>query len=125
MLAVFAAGRILQPEGGRRQVIGATTMGAGGALLEKLAVDPRRGLFVDHDLTGTTSSSMPTFRKEVIFMDESDPMSSPMKAKGVGEFGLCGVAAAIANTIHNAKDIPVRHYRITLDKLINGLPMVA
>jgi xanthine dehydrogenase YagR molybdenum-binding subunit len=54
-------------------------------------------------------------------MDEADPMSSPMKAKGVGELGLCGVSAAIAN----ATGIRVRHYPITLDKLIGELPDVA
>ncbi|MGP4670267.1 aldehyde oxidoreductase molybdenum-binding subunit PaoC [Agrobacterium pusense] len=126
MLAVCAAGRILNPITARSQVIGAMTMGVGGALSEELAVDMRRGFFVNHDLAGyevPVHADIP--HQEVIFMNETDPMSSPMKAKGVGELGLCGVSAAIANAIHNATGIRVRHYPITLDKLIGGLPEVA
>jgi xanthine dehydrogenase YagR molybdenum-binding subunit len=60
----------------------------------------------------------------VIFLDETDPTSSPMKAKGVGELGICGVAAAVANAIHNATGVRVRDYPITLDKLLERLPDV-
>jgi xanthine dehydrogenase YagR molybdenum-binding subunit len=126
MLAVCAAGRILNPITARSQVIGAMTMGAGGALSEELAVDTRRGFFVNHDLASyevPVHADIP--HQEVIFMDETDPMSSPMKAKGIGELGLCGVSAAIANGIYNATGIRVRHYPITLDKLIGDLPDVA
>ena len=49
-------------------------------------------------------------------------MSSPMKAKGVGELGICGVAAAVANAIYNATGVRVRDYPITLDKLIDRMP---
>lgn len=126
MLAVCAAGRILNPVTARSQVIGAMTMGVGGALSEELAVDTRRGFFVNHDLAGyevAVHADVP--HQEVIFMDETDPMSSPMKAKGIGELGLCGVSAAIANAIYNASGVRVRHYPITLDKLFDGLPDVA
>jgi xanthine dehydrogenase YagR molybdenum-binding subunit len=126
MLAVCAAGRILNPITARSQVIGAMTMGAGAALSEELVVDAGRGFFVNHDLAGyevPVHADIP--HQEVIFMDETDPMSSPMKAKGVGELGLCGVAAAIANAIYNATGVRLRHYPITLDKLIAGLPDVA
>ncbi len=51
-------------------------------------------------------------------------MSSPMKAKGVGELGICGVAAAVANAIYNATGVRVRDYPVTLDKLLPGMPMV-
>ncbi|HEX3861835.1 MAG TPA: aldehyde oxidoreductase molybdenum-binding subunit PaoC, partial [Stellaceae bacterium] len=98
MLAVCAAGRILNPKSARSQVIGAMTMGVGAALMEELAVDKRRGLFVNHDLAGyevPVHADIP--HQDVILLDETDPMSSPMKAKGIGELGLCGVAAAIAN----------------------------
>ncbi|CAN7348783.1 aldehyde oxidoreductase molybdenum-binding subunit PaoC [Rhizobium sp. LjRoot258] len=126
MLAVCAAGRILNPITARSQVIGAMTMGVGGALSEELAVDTRRGFFVNHDLAGyevPVHADIP--HQEVVFMEEADPMSSPMKAKGVGELGLCGVSAAVANAIYNATGVRVRHYPITLDKLIGGLPDVA
>jgi xanthine dehydrogenase YagR molybdenum-binding subunit len=57
----------------------------------------------------------------VIFLEETDPMSSPMKAKGVGELGICGIGAAIANAIYNATGVRVRDYPIRLDKLLNRL----
>ncbi len=126
MLAVCAAGRILNPITARSQVIGAMTMGVGAALSEELSVDTRHGLFVNHDLAlyeVAVHADIP--HQDVIFMDETDPYCSPMKAKGVGELGLCGVSAAIANAIHNATGIRVRDYPITLDKLIGELPPVA
>ena len=123
MLAVCAAGRILNPKTARSQVIGAMTMGAGAALMEELAVDKRLGFFVNHDLAGyevPVHADIP--HQDVIFLDETDPVSSPMRAKGVGELGICGVSAAIANAIHNATGVRVRDYPITLDKLIDRLP---
>jgi xanthine dehydrogenase YagR molybdenum-binding subunit len=126
MLAVCAAGRILNPKSARSQVIGAMTMGAGAALMEELVVDKRYGFFVNHDLAGyevPVHADIP--HQDAIFLDETDPMSSPMKAKGVGELGICGVAAAVANAIYNATGIRVRDYPITLDKLIDRLPDVA
>ncbi|MDM0030028.1 aldehyde oxidoreductase molybdenum-binding subunit PaoC [Variovorax saccharolyticus] len=125
MLAVCASGRILNPKSARSQVIGAMTMGVGGALMEELAVDKRLGFFVNHDLAGyevPVHADIP--HQEVIFLDETDAMSSPMKAKGVGELGLCGVGAAIANAVYNATGVRVRDYPITLDKLLGRMPPI-
>lgn len=102
------------------------TMGIGGALMEELAVDKRMGLFVNHDLAGyevPVHADVP--HQEVIFLDETDVMSSPMKSKGIGELGLCGVGAAIANAIYNATGVRVREYPVTLDKLIGQMPSLA
>jgi xanthine dehydrogenase YagR molybdenum-binding subunit len=123
MLAVCAAGRILNPKTARSQVIGAMTMGVGAALMEKLEVDKGRGFFVNHDLAGyevPVHADIP--HQDVIFLEEADPYSSPMKAKGVAELGICGVGAAIANAVYNATGVRVRDYPITLDKLIYRLP---
>jgi len=123
MLAVCAAGRILNPKSARSQVIGAMTMGAGAALMEELAIDKRRGFFVNHDLAGyevPVHADMP--HQDVIFLDETDPISSPMKAKGVGELGICGVGAAVANAVYNATGVRVRDYPVTLDKLLDRMP---
>jgi xanthine dehydrogenase YagR molybdenum-binding subunit len=123
MLAVCASGRILNPKTARSQVIGGMTMGVGAALMEELAVDERLGFFVNHDLAGyevPVHADIP--HQEVVFLDETDPVSSPMKAKGVGELGICGVGAAVANAIYNATGARVRDYPITLDKLIGKLP---
>ncbi len=118
-----ACGRILNPKTARSQVIGAMTMGVGAALMEELAVDTRLGYFVNHDLAMyevPVHADIP--HQDVVFLDEPDPVSSPMKAKGVAELGICGVAAAVANAIYNATGVRVRDYPITLDKLIAKLP---
>jgi xanthine dehydrogenase YagR molybdenum-binding subunit len=125
MLAVCASGRILNPKSARSQVIGAMTMGVGAALMEDLVVDHRAGFFVNHDLAGyevPVHADIP--HQEVVFLDETDPISSPMKAKGVGELGICGVGAAVANAVYNATGVRVRDYPITLDKLIAKMPEV-
>ncbi|WPB55172.1 aldehyde oxidoreductase molybdenum-binding subunit PaoC [Xylophilus sp. GOD-11R] len=123
MGGAFACGRILNPKTARSQVIGAMTMGLGAALMEEAIVDKRHGYFVNHDLAEyhvPVHADVPS--QDVFFMDELDDKSSPMKAKGVGELGLCGSAAAIANAVYNACGIRIRHYPITLDKLIGSLP---
>jgi xanthine dehydrogenase YagR molybdenum-binding subunit len=125
MLAVCAAGRILNPKAARSQVIGAMTMGAGAALMEELVIDKRHGFFVNHDLASyevPVHADIP--HQEVIFLPEADPISSPMKAKGVGELGICGVGAAVANAIYNATGVRVREYPITLDKLLDRMPAI-
>jgi len=60
----------------------------------------------------------------VIFLDKADPFSSPMKAKGVSELGITGVAVAIANAIYNATGICIRNFPITLDKILGKLPQI-
>ncbi len=126
MLAVCDAGRILNPLSARSQVIGAMVMSAGAALMEELVIDKRFGFFVNHDLAGyevPVHADIP--HQEVIFLDTLDDKISPLKAKGVGELGICGPGAAIANAVYNATGVRVRDYPITLDKLIEKLPAVA
>ncbi|MCT2557489.1 xanthine dehydrogenase family protein molybdopterin-binding subunit [Tsuneonella sp. YG55] len=126
MLAVCDAGRILNPLSARSQVIGAMVMSAGSALMEDLVVDKRFGFFVNHDLAGyevPVHADIP--HQEVVFLDTLDDVISPLKAKGVGELGICGPGAAIANAVYNATGVRVRDYPITLDKLIDKLPDVA
>ncbi|OAH45857.1 xanthine dehydrogenase [Sphingobium yanoikuyae] len=126
MLAVCDAGRILNPLSARSQVIGAMVMSAGSALMEELAVDTRFGFFVNHDLAGyevPVHADIP--HQECIFLDTLDPVVSPLKAKGVGELGICGPGSAIANAIYNATGIRVRDYPLTLDKYLDQMPDIA
>lgn len=119
MSGAFAAGRILNPKSARSQVIGSMTMGVGAALMEELAVDTRFGFFVNHDMAEylvPVHADIP--QQDVLFLDELDDKSSPMKAKGVGELGICGAGAAVANAIHNATGIRLRDYPLTIDKLL-------
>jgi xanthine dehydrogenase YagR molybdenum-binding subunit len=88
-----------------------------------MIIDKRSGCFVNHDLATyevPVHADIPD--QDVLFLDEVDPTMSPMKAKGVGELGICGVAAAIANAVYNATGVRVRNYPITLDKLLDRLP---
>ena len=120
-----AGGRILNPLTARSQVIGGMTMGIGAALTEELAVDERFGFFVNHDLAGyevPVHADVPHL--DAHFIDEVDSTMSPVKAKGVGELGISGVAPAIANAIYNATGVRVRDYPITLDKYFERLPAI-
>jgi xanthine dehydrogenase YagR molybdenum-binding subunit len=121
MLAVCAAGRILNPRTARSQILGGMTMGLGAALMEELVVDKRHGFFVNHDLAGyevPVHADIP--QQEVVFLDEVDPTASPLQAKGVGELGISGVGAAISNAIYNATGARIRDYPVTLDKLLKA-----
>jgi len=122
MSGVFAAGRILNPKSARSQVIGAMTMGVGAALMEEAVVDTGFGYFVNHDMAEyhvPVHADIP--HQDVLFLDEVDDKSSPMKAKGVGELGICGVGAAVANAVYNACGVRIREYPLTLDKVLKGM----
>ncbi|MEO7489601.1 MAG: molybdopterin cofactor-binding domain-containing protein, partial [Ferruginibacter sp.] len=126
MLGVCHAGRILNPKTARSQVIGAMTWGVGAALMEEMVVDKRIGFFVNHDLAGyevPVHADIP--HQDVILIEDMDPTMSPMKAKGIGELGLVGVAAAVANAVYNATGVRVRDYPITLDKIIGKMKIEA
>ncbi len=92
-------------------------------MIEELRLDKQRGFFVNHDLAGyevPVHADVPHL--DVIFLDDPDPIASPMKAKGVGELGLSGAAAAISNAVFNATGVRVRDYPVTLDKLLDRMP---
>ena len=123
MVAVCAAGRIINPKMARSQIIGGMVMGVGAALMEEMAVDKRGGFFVNHDLAGyevPVHADIPHL--DAFFVEEVDPTMSPIQAKGVGELGFTGVAPAIANAVYNATGVRVRDYPITLDKFFERLP---
>lgn len=123
MLGVFAAGRILNEKTARSQCLGGMTFGIGAALTEDLIHDPRTGQVVNHDLAEyhvPVNADVPQL--EVVFLQERDIHSNPLHAKGIGEVGICGAGAAIANAVYNATGIRVRDFPITVDKLLDGLP---
>lgn len=126
MLGVFTAGRILNAKTARSQAIGGMVFGIGAALEEELVLDPRSGAFVNHDLAEyhvPVHADVPEI--DAIFLPELDDMSNPLKSKGIGELGICGAGAALANAIYNACGARVRDYPITLDKLLPALPTQA
>jgi xanthine dehydrogenase YagR molybdenum-binding subunit len=121
MLGVFTAGRILNAKTARSQAIGGMTFGVGAALTEAIIIDKRDGWFVNNNLAEyhvAANADIPVM--EAVFLPETDDRSSAMKSKGVGELGICGAGAAIANAVYNATGIRIRDYPITLDKVLKG-----
>ena len=123
MLGVFAAGRILNAKTARSQCLGGMTFGIGMALHEGLDHDPRDGHIVNRDLAEyhiPVNADVPAL--EVILLEERDDHASPIQAKGIGELGICGAAAAITNAVYNACGARVRDYPATLDRVLAKLP---
>ena len=126
MLGVFAAGRVLNEKTARSQAIGGMTFGVGAALQEAMTLDPRFGYYVNHDLAEyhvPVHADIPGI--DAVFIPELDTKSNPLKSKGIGELGICGAGAALANAIHNACGARIRDFPITLDKLLSSLPAQA
>jgi xanthine dehydrogenase YagR molybdenum-binding subunit len=122
MLGVFDAGRIYNAKTARSQLIGGMIWGVGSALHENAVVDRRFGAFVNHDLAGyhvPVHADVPAV--EAIMLPGFDDKSNELGSKGVGELGICGAGAAVANAIYNACGVRVRDYPITPDKVLNGM----
>jgi xanthine dehydrogenase YagR molybdenum-binding subunit len=121
VVAAYGAGRILNPKTGRSQLQGGIVWGIGMALEEETLVDPRTGRYINADLA---EYHVPVHadigQLDVTFVDEVDPYVNPIGVKGIGEIGITGVAAAVANSIYNATGVRVRELPITLDKLLGG-----
>jgi xanthine dehydrogenase YagR molybdenum-binding subunit len=114
-----AAGRILNPKTARSQIIGGVVWGMGMALEEESMLDHKLGRFMNHNLAEyhvPVNADVPDI--EVIFVEEHDDKVSPIGVKGLGEIGIIGTAAAIANAIHHATGKRVRELPITVDKLL-------
>jgi xanthine dehydrogenase YagR molybdenum-binding subunit len=122
-LGVFAVGRIINPKTGRSQLIGGITMGIGMALHEETIVDLEFGDYLNHDLAGYHVPTNPDIEDiEAVWLDEDDPHVNPMGAKGIGEIGIVGTAAAVANAVYHATGVRIRDLPIRPDKLISALP---
>jgi xanthine dehydrogenase YagR molybdenum-binding subunit len=125
MLGVFAAGRILNQKTARSQAIGGMVFGVGAALMEDAAVDTRYGYLVNHDFAEyhiPVHADIPEI--EAIYLPELDDKANPLKSKGVGELGISGAGAAIANAVYNACGVRIRDYPLTLDKVLAGLDSI-
>jgi xanthine dehydrogenase YagR molybdenum-binding subunit len=119
VVTAVAAGRILNPKVAGSQILGAVVGGIGMALHEETATDHRFGRFMTHNLADyhvPVNADVHTI--DVIFVDETDDEINPLGVKGVGEIGIVGTAAAIANAVYHATGKRVRDLPITLDKLM-------
>ncbi|WP_374943511.1 xanthine dehydrogenase family protein molybdopterin-binding subunit [Sphingomonas sp.] len=125
MLGVFDVGRVLNRKTAASQLSGGMAWGMAYALSEDAVVDTRTGKFVNPDFGEyhvAVHADVPAI--EVHFIEEVDASANPVGAKGVGELGISGAGAAVANAIYNACGVRVRDFPVTLDKLLAGLPPV-
>jgi xanthine dehydrogenase YagR molybdenum-binding subunit len=118
-LAVTAAGKILNPKTARSQIIGGNIWGIGMALTEESVTDARYGNFITRSFADYhVPSNLDIGQLDTIFINEDDQHSNKMGVKGIGEVGIVGVAAAVANAVFNATGKRVRQLPITPDKLL-------
>jgi xanthine dehydrogenase YagR molybdenum-binding subunit len=119
VVSAVAAGRILNPKLAASQILGAVVGGIGMALHEETATDHRFGRFMTHNLADYhVAAHADVHAIDVIFVEEKDDEINPLGVKGVGEIGIVGTAAAIANAIYHATGKRVRDLPITIDKLM-------
>ncbi|MGI4832108.1 MAG: xanthine dehydrogenase family protein molybdopterin-binding subunit [Janthinobacterium lividum] len=114
------AGRVLNHKTARSQVYGSIAWGIGLALMEEAIMDHRYGRYTNHDLANyhvATNADVPT-NIDVLFIDKPDPHLDPIGAKGLGEIGLIGLTASIANAVYHATGKRIRELPITPDKLV-------
>jgi xanthine dehydrogenase YagR molybdenum-binding subunit len=119
VVSVMDAGRIINPLAGRNQIEGAVVMGIGMALLEHTIYDPQNGAPINSNVADylmAVNADIP--KLEVYFLDYPDMELNPLGARGIGEIGLAGIAAAITEATHHATGVRVRELPITIDKLI-------
>ena len=119
VVSVMDAGRIINPLTGRNQIEGAVVMGIGMALFEHTAYDPQNGAPINSNVADyimAVNADVP--KLEVHFLDYPDKEINPLGARGIGEIGLAGIAAAITAATHHATGVRIRELPITIDKLI-------
>jgi xanthine dehydrogenase YagR molybdenum-binding subunit len=119
VVSVIDAGRIINQKPARNQIEGAVVMGVGMALFEETNYDSRFGAPINNNLADymlTTNADAPEIG--VTFLDYPDTVLNSLGARGVGEIGLAGIAAAIASAVHHATGVRVRELPIRIEDLL-------
>ncbi|MFJ5118063.1 xanthine dehydrogenase family protein molybdopterin-binding subunit [Kitasatospora sp. NPDC088548] len=123
LLGVFAAGRILNEHTARSQLTGGMIMGISMALLEHSTMDPEFGDHAERDLASyhvAVNADVPVV--EAYWVEERDTRLNPMGSKGIGEIGIVGTAAAVANAVHHATGVRIRTLPVRPELLLPHLP---
>ena len=121
VVSAVAAGRVLNPKTGRSQIMGSVVGGIGMALHEEAVYDHGLGRIMNADIAEYhVPVNADIHDVEVIFVEEEDRLINPLGMKGLGEIGIVGVAAAVANAVYHATGVRVRELPITLDKLLDA-----
>jgi xanthine dehydrogenase YagR molybdenum-binding subunit len=119
VVSVVAAGRILNTKTGRSQIMGSVVWGIGMALHEQTVMDHRFGRIMNPNIAEYhIPVNADIHNVDVIFVEERDERINRLGVKGLGEIGIVGVPAAIANAVYHATGKRVRRFPITLDKLL-------
>ena len=120
VVTVIDAGRMLNPRTAQNQIEGAVVMGVGMAMLEATEYDQRSGQPINNNLADyivAVHADCPQI--DVTFLDYPDFNLNPLGARGVGEIGLAGVAAAITNAVHHATGVRVRRLPVRIEDLLS------
>jgi xanthine dehydrogenase YagR molybdenum-binding subunit len=119
VVTVIDAGRIINPLAGRNQIEGAVVMGIGMALLEHTTYDPQNGAPINSNLADyivAVNADVP--KLDVDFVDFPDLHLNELGARGIGEIGLAGIAAAITAAVHHATGVRVRELPVKIEDLL-------
>lgn len=118
MVSAIAAGRVLSLKPGRNQILGGMVWGIGMAMQEEGMLDKDLARWMNHNIAEYHFPvNADVHDLDVIFVEEHDEIVNPLGAKGIGEIGIVGVAAAIANAVYHATGKRIRDLPITLDKV--------
>lgn len=119
VVSAIAAGRVVNPKMARSQILGGVVWGIGMALHEETQTDHHLGRFMNHSLAEYHIPVNADIGEiDVVFVEEHDEIVNALGSKGVGEIGIVGVAAAVANAVYHATGKRVRDFPITLDKVL-------
>lgn len=121
VVSAIAAGRVINPKTARSQILGGVVWGLGMALQEETQIDHHLGRYMNHNLAEYHIPVNADIGEiEVIFVDEPDDIVNDLGSKGVGEIGIIGVAAAVANAVFHATGKRLRDFPLTLDKVLEA-----
>ena len=122
MVGAFASGRILNPRTAHSQYMGGMIWGVGSAIHEQTEIDPRTSRYVNANLADyMIPVNADIGEVHIIMVPEEDTVINPLGIKGIGEIGIVGTSAALANAIYHATGQRLRDLPLRIDSLVSGV----